>query len=423
MLLTVSAELVANEPVIQSLRVMPDALTLSSPEASDQIIVWGVTPDGELRDLTAAASFQPAQSGIVKLAPGGVVSAVDDGVVDIEVRAAGQSAVCRIEVQNVTHPIPVSFTQHVLPVLSKAGCNSGACHGKAEGQNGFKLSVFGYDSNADHEAIVFEGVGRRVFPASPERSLFLRKATGVSPHGGGRRIEPDSRWYRIIERWIAEGTRRDEAAAEQRVVNIEVQPPVVELSPLSQQQLRVVALMSDGSRHGVTAECDFQTNHAPVADVDEVGRITATEVPGEAGILVRYQGHVGVCRVIQPLANSEFQPTDGLGEIDQRVWDKLQVLGLPASELCSDEVFLRRIYLDMIGTLPNPDEVRQFLNDSSVDKRARLVDRLFARPEYTDYWAQKWADLLRVDKDVLTPRGAAAMTRWLRDAGQTKRGV
>lgn len=405
---------VADEPAIRSLKVLPESLTLSSPEASDQIVVWGVSDNGELLDLTSIATFASMQKGVAQVASGGAVFAVGDGVVDIEVSAAGHSARCRVEVANVTHPRPVSFSQEIVPVLTKAGCNSGGCHGKAEGQNGFKLSVFGYDPLADYQAIVLEGAGRRVFPPAPDYSLLLRKATGVSPHGGGRRIELGSRWYRIIERWISEGARRDEVSAEQRIVQIEVQPEVVKLSPMGGQQLRVEAVMWDGSRHGITAECDFQTNHAPVADVDNAGRVRASDVPGEAGILVRYQGKVAVCRVVQPLAISEFQAIADLSELDQHVWDKLQALGLPASGLCRDEEFLRRVHLDMIGTLPTPDECREFLADQANDKRARLVDRLFSRPEYAAFWAQKWADLLQVDKDVLTPLGASAMTRWLR---------
>ncbi|MCA9066321.1 MAG: DUF1549 domain-containing protein, partial [Planctomycetaceae bacterium] len=332
---------------------------------------------------------------------------------EIEIRAADLEARCRAEVRDVTVPLPVSFAGQVIPVLSKAGCNAGSCHGKAEGQNGFRLSVFGYDSVADHQAIVMEGRGRRVFPAAPAHSLLLRKAIGTSPHGGGRRIEADSRWYRLLERWITEGAGRNQIVEERRVNHIEVQPAEITLLPRSQQRLRVVAVRSDGVQTGVTAECDFQSNHTPVAEVDHDGLVTATEVPGEAGILVRYRGHVAVCRINRPLPNSEFEPRENLSELDQHVWNKLQALGLPASDVCSDEVFLRRVFLDTIGTLPTSDESRSFLADTAADKRAQLVERLLHRPEYADYWAQKWADLLQVDKDILTPLGAAAMTRWI----------
>lgn len=397
-----------------SLRVLPEALTLSSPEASDQVIVWGVTSGGDLRDLTAVATFQPIQSGIVHVSPDGVALPLDDGAVDVDVQVSGHTARFHVEVTDVRRPRPISFAREVVPVLTKAGCNSGGCHGKAEGQNGFKLSVFGHNPAADYQAVALEAGGRRVFPVAPERSLFLRKGTGVTPHGGGRRIEPDSRWYRVIDRWITEGAKPDESGAVRQIDHIEVQPDIVTLPPMGQQQLRVMAILSDGSREGISAECEFQTNHAPVADVDERGKISATEVPGECGILIRYQGHVAVCRVNRPLVTSEFQPVANLGELDRHVWEKLRTLGLPASGLCSDEVYLRRVYLDTTGTLPTPQECREFLADTSANKRSRLVDQLLARPEYADYWAQKWSDHMQVDKDVLTPQGAAAMSRWLR---------
>ncbi|MCA9059202.1 MAG: hypothetical protein KDA85_11905, partial [Planctomycetaceae bacterium] len=312
----IAGEAPGGDAEFTSLRVQPESLVLSSPEATDRILVWGVTAGGELRDVTHLASFQPTQSDIVAVHSEGTVVPIRDGIVEIEIRAADLEARCRAEVRDVTVPLPVSFAGQVIPVLSKAGCNAGSCHGKAEGQNGFRLSVFGYDSVADHQAIVMEGRGRRVFPAAPAHSLLLRKAIGTSPHGGGRRIEADSRWYRLLERWITEGAGRNQIVEERRVNHIEVQPAEITLLPRSQQRLRVVAVRSDGVQTGVTAECDFQSNHTPVAEVDHDGLVTATEVPGEAGILVRYRGHVAVCRINRPLPNSEFEPRENLSELD-----------------------------------------------------------------------------------------------------------
>ena len=405
---------------IPALRVHPPEIRLESPESSEQLLVFARSSDGSPADVTRHARFQPSVAGVVEVTPAGRIVPLKDGRTEVHVRWDEHSASVMVEVHGIASPPPVSFHRDVVPILSKAGCNSGGCHGKAEGQNGFKLSVFGYDPVADYQALVTEGRGRRVFHGSPEYSLLLRKATAVVPHGGGMKIEPDSRWYRLLRRWIQEGTALDQPV-DHPITGIVVEPAEVTLGSRGTQQLRVSSLDPSGVRRCVTSEADFQTNNDAIAGVDRDGLIAATAVPGEAAILVRYLGHVTVCRVTRPSGSGQHVRPSERNFIDRLVWDKLARLHVAPSPVADDSTFLRRAFLDTIGTLPTSDEARRFLADAAPDKRRRLVAELLERPEYADYWAQRWSDLLQIDKDTVTPQSAVAMTRWVR--GQVRRNV
>ena len=405
---------------IHALRVLPQEIRLDSPEASEQLLVFAQSADGSITDVTRQSVFTASDAGVVEVSSTGRAIPLQDGRTDLQVSFGNQTVSIIADVRGMASPAPVSFQRDVVPILSKAGCNSGGCHGKAEGQGGFKLSVFGYDVAADHQALISEGRGRRIFPASPQHSLFLRKATALMPHGGGRRIEPDSRWYRLMLRWIQEGAALDQQT-EQPIAGIEVEPVEIMLPDHGSQQLRVTALDQNGVRRCVTGEADFQSNNEAIAGVDRDGFIAATDVPGEAAILVRYLGHVTVCRVTRPRSSGEFNRPPERNFIDRLVWDKLARLRVAPSPSADDATFLRRVYLDTIGTLPTPDEARGFLADAATDKRGRLVAELLGRPEYSDYWAQRWSDLLQIDKDLITPQSTVAMTRWVR--GQIEHNV
>ncbi len=405
------AFLCAEEPV--RLRLVPATMRMAEPESSDQLLVWGQPASGSEFDLTGTARYTAAPEGIVHVSTSGQVTPLHDGLAEIRVDYGTVSASLTVEVAGLAQPTPVSFQRDVIPILSKASCNSGGCHGKAEGQNGFKLSVFGFDTRGDHQALTMEAHGRRISRPTPDRSLLLLKATAKVPHGGGRKIEYGSRWHRMLQRWIAEGATFD-AEVKEVATLIEVEPTQITLAPHGSQQMRVIAISPSGERRSVTAECDFQTNQDAIAGVDSTGQITATALPGEAAILVRYQGHVAVCRVTRPQAKREFVRPPERNFIDTLVWNKLDLLGIPASLPADDATYMRRVSLDLTGTLPTADEARVFLADESPDKRPRLVRELQQRPEYADFWAQRWADLLQVDKDVVTPQGAVAMTRWIR---------
>ena len=393
-----------------AIKVVPSSIILDSPETTQQLLVAesDTTPD-----LTRQATYQSANPKIALVDETGLVRPVAEGKTEIVVAHKDQQARIPVEVKGLLQPTPVSFASQIIPILNKSGCNAGGCHGKAEGQAGFKLSVFGFDPMADHKAIIMEGRGRRTFPASPANSLLLLKGTGLVPHGGGRKIQPDSLSFRRVVRWIAEGQRYDNADTA-ALKSIEVEPALRVLPFEGTQQLRVTAIDVNGNRRCVTAEAEYDSNATTIAGADHRGLVQAGSTPGEAAILVRYMGQVTICRVTIPRPGVKFARPPENNFIDRHVWNKLERLGIPPSDIADDATFLRRVTLDVIGTLPSAAETREFLADKDANKRAKLIDRLLDRPEYADFWAMLWADILRVDKDAVTPQGAVAMTRWLR---------
>ena len=399
---------VAADPVV----VSPKVVQLVGPEASEQLLI--LDRSGKVtRDITRSAKIQLGRAGVIYIDSNGRVSPIKEGKTEIHIRQGNSSLRVPVEVTGLARPIPVSFRHQIIPILSKAGCNSGGCHGKAEGQNGFKLSVFGFDPSADHRALANQSRGRRLSLGSPAQSLLLLKATGDMPHGGGRKVVKGSLWYRQIARWIGEGAQ---LANEQvfDTTSIEVEPREVIISPGSKLQLRVTARDKKGNLRSVTAEAEYKSNSEPICEVDHNGLISAADIPGEVGILVRFMGHVAVCRVTLPRQGIEFKRPPEHNFVDRLVWNKLQRLGIKPSPLASDAVFLRRVHLDVIGALPTVAEAKRFLADKRPDKRKRLIDQLLSRNEYADYWAMRWADILQIDKNIVTPQGAVAMTRWLR---------
>ena len=317
---------------------------------------------------------------------------------------------------------PFHFETDVLSILTRFGCNASGCHGKAEGQNGFKLSIFGFDPGADFTALTSESRGRRTNPAVPERSLLLQKSSGDMPHGGGVRIRKDSDEYRVLRDWIANGLPFGEPTAP-RVASITVSPREQLMGLKTTQPLKVVAKFDNGFEEEVTRHAKFQSNNDGLASVDEHGLVTAHETPGDVAIMASYLGTVDVFRVLipRPTGTSPVVPSVGSAEqqanfIDPLVDAKLTKLNIQPSDLCTDEDFLRRAFLDVIGTLPKPDEVRKFLDDKQPNRRARLIDELLKRPEYADYWALKWSDLLRVERPTLGHAGAHSYYRWMRDS-------
>src|SRR5262245_40937377 len=314
-------------------------------------------------------------------------------------------------------PRHFNFENDIVPILSKFGCNTSGCHGKAEGQNGFKLSVFGFDPAADYAALTQEARGRRVVAAVPERSLLLAKASGRIPHGGGVRIMRTSDEYRTLHDWIAGGLEFG-SASDPHVVSIAVTPREREMVPGGKEKLHVTATWSDGHIADVTRHVKFQSNNEGLAGVDEAGIVTAGDVPGEAAVMASYLGAVDVFRALvprtEPIDNWPALPENNF--IDGLVYSKLRKLRVLPSEPCSDADFVRRVSLDIIGTLPTAEEARAFLKDDRSDRRARLVDGLLVRPEFADFWALKWSDVLRVDRQALGHKRAYAFYRWIRES-------
>ena len=314
---------------------------------------------------------------------------------------------------------PIKFERDIVPVLAASGCSAGACHGKQRGQNGFQLSLLGFDPDFDYAALTQEGRGRRIFPAAPEKSLLLLKASGQVPHGGGVRLEPGSPHYELLRNWISQGMPR-RAAGDPTLDKIVVDPADATLGNKATLALRVTALYSDGTSRDVTAMTAYQSNESAVAAVDKSGQILTGPIPGEAAIMARYLDKIAVARIAIP------QPGEVPAElyaklprhnfIDELVWQKLQRLEITPSEPCDDATFLRRPYLDIIGRLPTADEARAFLGDSSSDKRTRLIDQLLERPEYADYWANKWADLLRPNAYRVGLKTVFSFDSWIRES-------
>ena len=392
--------------------VFPKQVTLVGPESSQQLVVTADLEQKQSVDLTRTVVYRSSDPAIVTVSGRGLVQPVAEGNTTIVVVGESGERMIPVTVQAMRSPPPVSFRQQIQPVLTKAGCNSGGCHGKAEGQNGFKLSVFGFDDVADHEALVSASRGRRVRVAAPASSLLLGKATSRVPHGGGRKIEEGGLWYQLLRRWMAEGARLDDQQPEHRL-QLSIYPAEVQLLAGSGHQLQVFAEDESGQRRCVTREAEFISNAVEVAVVDRDGWVQVDNVPGEAAILARYKGSVAVARVTLPQAD-RFDRPPVQNEVDPLVWDRLESLGIQPSERTTDAVFLRRVFLDTIGTLPTIEETKQFLASENPAKRKQLIDSLLQRTEYADFWAMKWADILRVDREIIGPVGTVAMTRWLR---------
>ena len=392
--------------------VRPKLVRLDRPEASQQVLVTGSDRTGRPVDLTRQARYRVVDPKIAGIGRNGRIEPRKDGRTRLVVEVADTRLEVVILVQGQATPRPVSFQHEVIPILTKARCNAAACHGKAEGQNGFKLSIFGYDPVADHEALVRESRQRRVVLTAPGSSLPIRKSTAETPHGGGRMIDPGSLPYRRLSRWVAEGARLEAGGVP--VTGVVIEPSARTLHQKESQQIQVTAIDADGRRHCVTSEAEFSSNAELVAHVDESGWVQAGDVAGEAVILVRYMGQVAACRVTRPRPGVRFPRPPVQNFIDELAWDKLAQLGLPPSDRADDAMFLRRVFLDTIGTLPTAVEARRFLADPGPDRRRRLVDRLLKRDEYADFHALRWADILRVDRDRVTPEGAVAMTGWLK---------
>lgn len=310
-----------------------------------------------------------------------------------------------------------SFRNHVQSVLTRAGCNSGACHGAAAGKNGFRLSLRGYDSEGDFLAITRHARGRRISPTDPGRSLLLTKPTGALPHKGGKRFELDSLEYRVLSEWIAAGTpppREDDP----RIESLEVLPTRVTLEPGMTRALVVKARFTNGRIEDVTRWAKFNGTNSSVLQVDDAGNIKVVG-HGEGAVTVWYLSRIAVATITSPFPTQAppeaYSSVPRRNFVDDIVLEKLKELRLPPSPRAGDAEFLRRVFLDTIGALPTLEETRQFLADSSADKRDRLIEALLLRPEYADHWAYKWSDLLLVSSAKLRPQAMWSYYHWIRN--------
>ena len=400
---------------VRSIRVDPSQIELDGPVATYSILVHGRSAAGNEFDLTHGVSYVSLDPSIVVVDKRGVVTPVSDGAGRIEVNAGAHKQQITVAVHDSQIPRTFHFENDVIPILTRFGCNASGCHGKAEGQNGFKLSVFGFNVEADYTALAKEGRGRRVSPSAPGASLLLQKATNTMPHGGGGRFEPNSWPYETLRGWMAAGMPLGDPNAPQ-VASLRITPSERRLRMGAEQQLRVIATYTDGREVDVTSVAKYQSNNDGLAGVDEYGLVRVGTVPGQVAIMASYMSAVNIFQALIP-RREEIENYPQLVErnfVDKHVYEKLQKLNVLPSEPASDADYVRRVYLDVIGTLPTANEARRFLASSDPDRRAKLVEGLLQRPEYATYWSLKWADLLRVDRDALGHKAAFAYYRWIR---------
>ena len=381
----------------QSIKIFPAEILLGSRRTSQRIVVQGFYADGYSEDVTAKAKVAVGDAKIAQVASG-VITPLANGSTAVSATLGSLTASASVSARNIDQTPSWSFRNHVIPVLTKTGCNMGACHGAAAGKNGFKLTLRGYDPDADYKVLTREAIGRRIAPQDPGRSLVLLKPALLIPHAGGRRFGVDSLEYKVLAEWISEGTAPP-SAADRRIEQITVEPRALKLRPGSKQQLLVTAHFNDGYREDVTSWVRFESTNSGTASVNDRG-LVELKGSGEAGITTMYLSKVDVATVAVPFPNkvreAAFLNAQKNNFVDPLVLDKLRALNIEPSELASDSEFVRRAYLDSTGTLPTAAETEEFLTSTAPDKRKALIDRLLASEAYVDYWTYKWSDLLLV---------------------------
>ena len=406
----------AGVPAAAGIAALPASVDLSGSADVQTLLVQRRAADGSLGAFVPGAAWVSSDDAVVRVEDGRAVP-VGDGTATLTATAGGDTAGVAVTVRESAVPHVWSFRNHVQSVLTKRGCNQGACHGAAAGKGGFRLSLRGYDPETDFLAITRNSRGRRIVPADPARSLLLTKPTAAVPHKGGVRIEAGGGDYRVLAEWIAAGTPAP-AAGDARIERLEILPDRVTLAAGDAQPTVVVAHFSDGRTEDVTGRARFTAADATVCGVDERGVVTVLG-PGEGPVFASYLSENVVCTVVVPRPEAsapagEYAAAPRANLVDELVLAKLDALNLPVSPRCDDATFLRRASLDVAGRLPTPAEVRSFLADDSPDKRARLVDELLASPEYVDLWTHKWSDLLLVSGDRLRPKAVNSFYRWIR---------
>ena len=406
-----------SEATLARVVLEPSDAIIFGANLTQTLIVTGKYTDGSLRDITRQASFTSSDPAIATVDPGGTVKAIKNGLAWITAKVGRLSARQAIRVQLADQKRAISFVNDIAPVLVRLGCSASSCHGALNGQNGFKLSLFGYEPEADYKAVVEASEGRRINRAEPAKSLILLKPTQSVRHAGGKRFEVGSVEYNALKEWIEAGAPAG-GGGESKTVRLEVVPRErVLLSADAMQQLVVLAHYADGSTADVTRKVRYQSNDDSIATVSADGLVAARR-SGEAAILVRSLDQVTAARIgvvlSPPVRDYPSAPRHNF--IDELVFSKLKRLNIVPSELCADEEFLRRASLDLIGVLPTVEEARKFLASRAPNKRAQLVDELLDRPEYADFWGLFWSDRLSNSRQFLYEKGTFFFQQWLREA-------
>src|ERR1043166_6581214 len=378
-----------------ALRVEPAEISLHGPAAEHGVLVGMPGADGRWRDLMREAAYSISDTKVATVTADGRIRSVSDGETELVVSAAGQTGRGKIRVAGASSARVPSFRHEVNPILTRFGCSQGACHGKQDGQNGFKLSLRGFIPEGDYEAVVLQSQGRRIFHAAPDLSLILAKPAGRIPHRGGVLLQTDSGAYRAIVEWIRSGTPRL-PADEPSLDNLEALGGDRVMKAGQEQPLLVRAFLTDGRVFDVTWISKFYVNDPSVLEVTPEGRVKAKR-EGVSTVRAHFEDKVAIAGFTIPherTVDASLYAARQNG-IDGPVFDMLASMKIPPSPACTDAEFVRRAFIDTIGTLPRPEEVSAFLADTDAGKRARLVDDLLKRPEFVDYWALLLGDLLQ----------------------------
>ncbi|MGE3806449.1 MAG: DUF1549 domain-containing protein [Gemmataceae bacterium] len=403
---------------VLEMQVHPEKVALTGRDDASQLVITGKLA-ARLQDLTGDVTYESANEKVARVTSTGRIVPVGNGATEITAKFGGKSVKVPVVCDKTDIDLPINFGNHIVPIFTKLGCNSGGCHGKASGQNGFKLSLLGFEPEVDYAALVMEARGRRLFPASPENSLLLLKAAGIVAHAGGKRMEVGSDEWKLTRRWIASGTPVGKPE-DPVVTRVSIFPEHRIMTRQNKQQFAVYAHYSDNSVEDITRRAQYESNDTEIAVVDESGMVSTLNMSGEAAIMARYQGHVTVFRATVPTGMKlpEYQfPYQTV--VDQFTHKKWQQLGLVPAELCSDEEFIRRVSIDITGTLPTPEQVNAFVADKDAKKRDKLVDQLLDSGEYSYYFAKKWADILHVTRQRNqqgSANGTFAFHAWIREA-------
>jgi hypothetical protein len=399
--------------VWQSLNVYPSLIKLSAKSDDQHVIAVATRSDGITLDVTEQVQWSFANPALTEF-NNFVITPKADGATQLTAQWQGLSSVANLEITNSAVVRTVSFERDVMPVLTKVGCNTGSCHGAARGKDGFRLSLFGYDPAGDYQRITREIGIRRINLAVPDQSLMLLKATGSVQHSGGKKIEPGSKHYQTLLTWLQAGAPID-AAKPPAVTKVDLYPnqAVIE-GDAAKQRLVALATYADGTQRDVWDLASFTTNNERTAAVAFDGQITSG-VRGEAFVMARFDTHTVGSQVLALPAQLQYVPAPPSGNyIDALVEAKLKKLRLPASAICSDEDFVRRTTLDITGILPTEEETIAFLTSAEPDKRAKWIDNLLNRKEFSEIWAMKWADLLMIkSKNEVSYKAAYLYNNWL----------
>ena len=399
-----------------ALAVYPPSLQLDGPRASQRLVVEALDGEVGIADRSASARFQVVDPKVAEVTPDGTVRPLRDGSTTLIVESEGKKVEARVVVSRFNVERLWNFRNHVLPVLTKSGCNQGACHGAAAGKNGFRLSLRGYAPEVDYDVMTRQALGRRIVKTAPAESLLLLKPTGAIEHGGGARFSTDSLEYRVLSEWIAEGLARP-SESDPKLVGVEVFPKAVRLAPGSKQTSIVQARYDDGRVEDVTQWTKFTSADDTVAKVDDLG-LVVVQGYGEASISAVFAGRVATLIVTSPYRQvvpaARFAEIRLKNRIDEINLVKLKSLNIPPSPDAGDAAFLRRLTLDLTGRLPTIVEARAFLDDKDPAKREKRVDALLATDLYVDYWAYKWSDLFLVSSKKLPVPAMWSFYRFIR---------